>query len=124
MNLKIQTISVGRHTVITKDNVNLSIQASIAFRVVNPIVAHYVLGYQINNALIELTISSLRNVVGSFNLDEVLRGRVEVTKATIKEITIGLPQGISVERIFMEEISVPKNIESDLSSAARQRRLA
>ena len=52
VDLRIKTLRAGRHVVITKDNVNLTIEASIAYRVVNPIISHYILGNQINHALV------------------------------------------------------------------------
>lgn len=35
-----------------------------------------------------------------------------------------IPPGISVERIFMEDIKIPKETIDDLSSAAKQRRIS
>lgn len=65
-------MNVGRHPTQTKDNVKLDIDASISYRVVNPIISHYVLGLNLNRALIELTISSLRDSIGQYTLDHVL----------------------------------------------------
>ena len=35
-----------------------------------------------------------------------------------------MPGGVRVDRIFMEQIIIPPNIEKDLTSAARQRRIS
>lgn len=51
-------------SVITKDNVELKITPLVAFRVVNPVIVHYVLGDTINKAIGEAVISSFRTVVG------------------------------------------------------------
>ena len=107
VDLRIMNLRAGRHVVITKDNVNLSIEASIAFRIVNPIIAHYVLGNQTNNALIELTVSTLRNVVGMYGLDDVLQSRMKLVQETKEEIMKNISPGIYIERIFVEEIKVP-----------------
>lgn len=69
-------MNVGRHTTQTKDNVKLDIDASVSYRVVNPIISHYVLGLNLNRALIELTISSLRDSIGQYTLDHVLIERI------------------------------------------------
>lgn len=73
-------MNVGRNPTLTKDNVKLDIDASISYRVVNPIIAHYVLGMNLNRALIELTKSSLRDTIGQYTLDHVLVERIEIVE--------------------------------------------
>ena len=83
VDMKVITISAGKSEVITKDNVSVCIQTSFAYRITNPIIAYSVLGNQLNTALIELTFSSLRNVVGVHNLDQVLRERSKIVEEAI-----------------------------------------
>ena len=61
-------MQAGRHPTITKDNVNVTIDASLSFRITNPIISQYVLGRNLDRALTELTSSSLRDVIGEYNL--------------------------------------------------------
>ena len=42
--MKINILDVGRHVIMTKDQVKITIESSIAYRITNPIIAHYVLG--------------------------------------------------------------------------------
>lgn len=42
--MKIRLLSTGRNVTITKDNVKLTVETSIAFRVTNPIIVYYRLG--------------------------------------------------------------------------------
>lgn len=44
VDMKIKVLNVGRNITMTKDNVKLTIDSSIAFRITNPIISHYVLG--------------------------------------------------------------------------------
>ena len=64
IDLKIQVSSAGSGEYMTKDNVKIIVKSSIAYRITNPILSYYILGEKINKALVELTISSLRNVIG------------------------------------------------------------
>ena len=41
-----------------------------------------------------------------------------------KIVTEGLPAGLEVDRIFMEDLVIPKSTLDDLSSAAKQRRIS
>lgn len=42
--MKINILNLGPHATITKDGVKLTIDASIAYRITNPIISYYVLG--------------------------------------------------------------------------------
>lgn len=57
---------------MTKDNVKITIDSNIAYRVTNPILAFYVLGSNQNRALVEATTAALRDIVGNYTLDKVL----------------------------------------------------
>jgi regulator of protease activity HflC (stomatin/prohibitin superfamily) len=78
VDLKLKVMSAGRHPAQTKDNVKVDIDASISYRITNPIIAHYILGFNLNRALIELTVSSLRDIIGQFTLDRVQIERIEI----------------------------------------------
>lgn len=51
VDLKINVLNLGFHATMTKDNVKVTIDASVAFRITNPIISHYVLGVNTNRAL-------------------------------------------------------------------------
>lgn len=44
MDMKIKVQPLGKNVTMTKDNVKLTIDASVAYRVTNPVIAYYVLG--------------------------------------------------------------------------------
>lgn len=46
--MKISVLNLGKNVTMTKDNVKLTIDASVAYRVTNPVVAFYVLGTFLN----------------------------------------------------------------------------
>lgn len=98
--------------------------SSVAFRIVNPIKAYYILGNQVNQALRELAAANLRNVVGEHVLEEVLSGRKKIMQETRELVVSSLPPGISVESIFIEDLSIPPQTLKDLSAAAKQRRIS
>jgi hypothetical protein len=49
---------------------------------------------------------------------------MELSEKAEKIVSKGIPPGIKVENIFIDEIIVPVQIERDLTSAARQKRLS
>jgi regulator of protease activity HflC (stomatin/prohibitin superfamily) len=44
MSLKIDVLNVGKHVTMTKDNVKLTIDSNVTYRVTNAVIAFYVLG--------------------------------------------------------------------------------
>jgi regulator of protease activity HflC (stomatin/prohibitin superfamily) len=62
--MRIRVLGTGRNEVITKDNVKITIETSVAFRIINPIIAYYRLGHELNRAVVELVISSFRKILG------------------------------------------------------------
>lgn len=62
--MRIRVLTPGVNYCITKDNVKVTISSGIAYRISNPIQAYYILGSQLQHALVEATHSSIRNVVG------------------------------------------------------------
>lgn len=81
-----------------------TITSSIAFRITNPITSYYVLGGNIQAAIGEVIIGSIRSVVGEEILDEVLRNRIKIVTNARQIAMKSLPSGISLERIFMNNI--------------------
>lgn len=124
VDLRLKAMQAGRYPTITKDQVKVDIDASLSFRVVNPIISYYVLGMNLNRALIELTISSLREVVGQYNLEELLVERFEVANKARDLVVAGIPPGINVHNVFVDEIVIPVQTEKGLTAAARQKRLS
>lgn len=124
VDLRLRIMNVGRHLTQSKDNVQLNVDASVSYRVINPIVAHYVLGARMAMALMELTVSSLRDTIGQYTLDHVLIERLTLAEKARELVARGIPPGIKVENVFIDEIMIPPQIEKDLTAAARQKRLS
>lgn len=64
VDMRIKLLPTGSDSFITKDNVNVIVKTSVAFRIINPIKSHYLLGHEQDHALRELTKASMRNAVG------------------------------------------------------------
>jgi regulator of protease activity HflC (stomatin/prohibitin superfamily) len=123
--LRIVTTDVPPQDVITRDNVSIIVNAVILFRVVDPIKA-------INNveSYLESTYqyaqTTLRSVLGSVELDDVLSER-EILNKRIQEI-LDLhtePWGVKVSAVEIKQVDLPKEMQRALAQQAeaeRQRR--
>lgn len=122
VDLRTQVIDSPPQSVITKDNVSISIDAIVYFRVTDP----YNATYQIEDvfrALEYLTATNLRDVIGSLDLDETLSSREQInTRLRISLDEATDPWGVKVERVEVKNIHPPEDIREAMEKQMRAER--
>lgn len=123
VDVKIQIISIGRQTVITRDNVNVEIDSVIYFHIVNPYRAAFGIT-DLRQALVERAQTTLRHVVGARAVQSVVTER-EAIAFEIAEIVgdVADKWGVAIEGILIKDIIFSAEISASLSSAAQQKRI-
>jgi len=112
------TVSVERQETITKDSVTVKIDAVVWYKIVNPAraiisVADY------RNAVHQVALTSLRNIIGQHVLDEVLKER-DTINHTLQNIVDGAtePWGIKVEMVEMKDVEIPATMQRAMAQEA------
>jgi regulator of protease activity HflC (stomatin/prohibitin superfamily) len=123
VDVKIQIISIGRQTVITRDNVNVEIDSVIYFHIVNPYRAAFGIA-DLRQALVERAMTTLRHVVGARAVQSVVTER-EAIAFEIAEIVgdVADKWGVAIEGILIKDIIFSAEVSASLSSAAQQKRI-
>ncbi|MCL1806348.1 MAG: SPFH/Band 7/PHB domain protein [Oscillospiraceae bacterium] len=127
VSLKEQVADFPPQPVITKDNVTMQIDTVVYFEITDPKL--YTYGVEHPMAAIEnLTATTLRNIVGSLELDQTLTSR-DVINAKLRSILDEAtdPWGIKVNRVELKSITPPKQILDSMEKqmkAERERRQA
>ena len=110
--------------IITRDNVSINIDASVYYRVVNARYAYYRV-QNLNAAIAEVTYAILKNTCGQFVLQDLLEKRQEIADDIEQQVDQYVAEwGADVEEIFIKDIQLSPELQSSLSSAAKERRLA
>lgn len=122
VDIRTKAVDVPAQEAITKDNVSVKINAVIYYKVFDAAKAilavenyYYAVG--------QLAQTTMRNIVGSVSLDELLMDR-EVVSANICKIIDELtdPWGVKVENVELKDISLPEEMQRVIAKVAEAER--
>jgi regulator of protease activity HflC (stomatin/prohibitin superfamily) len=119
IDLREQVVSFPPQPVITSDNLTVGIDSVIYFQVTDPRAATYEIQNYIQ-AVEQLTITTLRNVVGALNLEQTLTSRDSINsqlRGVLDEATG--PWGIRVARVEIKAIEPPPSIRDAMEKQMR-----
>jgi regulator of protease activity HflC (stomatin/prohibitin superfamily) len=122
VDLRLLTLDVPKQRIVTRDNVSVDVDAVVYFRVADPILATVkVQNYITASSLLAQT--SLRDIIGQVELDELLSKREELSKriqAVLDEATD--PWGVKVSAVAIKDVTIPENMQRAIAKQAEAER--
>jgi len=125
MDLREQVMDFPPSSVITRDNVTMEVDAILFYQITDPLKAIYEIT-NLRYAIIQLTVTSLRNVMGELTLDETLTSR-ETVNVKLRDVLDEATDkwGVKVNRVELKNIDPPAEIQDAMAKqmkAERERR--
>jgi regulator of protease activity HflC (stomatin/prohibitin superfamily) len=122
VDLRIVTNPIERQETITRDSVTVKVNAVLWFRVEDPQRAVLTVeDYRV--AVQQVALTSLRNVIGQHDLDEVLKGRDQINALLRKNvIEATAPWGVAVELLEMKDVEIPQDMQRVMAMEAEAMR--
>src|SRR6266849_1327313 len=119
IDLREQVVSFPPQPVITKDNLVVGIDTVIYFQVTDPKSATYEIANYVA-AVEQLTVTTLRNVVGGMDLDMTLTSRDKINGELRKELDEATGRwGLRVSRVELKAIEPPVSIQGSMEKQMR-----
>lgn len=122
VDIRVKAVDVPNQEAITKDNISTQINAVIYYRVADA--SRSVLAVEnFRYAVSQLAQTTMRNVVGELELDELLANR-EAASSRIREIvdTLTDPWGIKVENVELKDVVLPEDMKRVIGKQAEAER--
>jgi regulator of protease activity HflC (stomatin/prohibitin superfamily) len=122
LDLRISTAAVEEQETITNDNVPIKVNAVVWYRIVDSKAA--VLEVKnIDTAVIQVALTTLRTGIGQHSLDEVLKEQEAVSAIIGQKIdAVTEPWGVKVERVEMKNVEIPQSMQRAMAQEAEAHR--
>ncbi len=118
LDLRTITADVEQQEGITRDNVPIKVDAVIWFRVVDP--ERAVMQVKaVSNAVVQVSLTTLRTVLGQHTLDEILKAQDTIAEVMQRQIdSVTEPWGVKVELVQMKNVEIPPSMQRAMAQEA------
>lgn len=118
IDIRTRTISAEQQETITRDSVTIKVNAVLWYRIVDASKSVIAVS-EAPNAVYQLALTGLRNIIGQHDLDEVLQARDRINGLLRESIASSTTQwGIEVERFEMKDVELPVAMQQVMAMQA------
>jgi regulator of protease activity HflC (stomatin/prohibitin superfamily) len=118
IDIRTRTIAAEQQQTITRDSVTIKVNAVLWYRIVDAAKSVIAVS-EASNAVYQLALTSLRNIIGQHNLDEVLQERDKINGLLKENIAGSTAQwGVEVERFEMKDVELPEAMQQVMAMQA------
>jgi len=118
VDLRVFTDGVEQQEAMTRDNVPVKANAVIWYRIVKPDLA-IIEVQNVRNAVIQVALTTLRNIIGQHSLDDVLKEREQISqllKTRVDQVTEAW--GVEIQNVEMKNVEIPSSMQRAMAQEA------
>jgi regulator of protease activity HflC (stomatin/prohibitin superfamily) len=118
IDMRTKTVDLEQQETITKDSVTIKVNAVLWFRVLDPANAIIKVA-NFNQAVYQLSVTALRNIIGQHQLDEVLKERQQINSTLQKLVDEATESwGVKIEMVEIKDVEIPESMQRAMAREA------
>ena len=122
VNVMEQAVDVPQQEVITKDDATVTVDGLDFYQAFDAVKASYDVAH-LDQAILKLTMTNIRSVMGAMDLDQMLSHRDEINERLLRVVDAAVsPWGVKVNRIEIKDIVPPANLVASMSKQMQAER--
>ncbi|MEB3190003.1 MAG: SPFH domain-containing protein [Snowella sp.] len=122
-----KVLDIPPQSCITKDNVSITVDAVVYWRIVDMEKAYYKVE-NLQSAMVNMVLTQIRSEIGKLELDETFTARSEISESLLRDLDISTdPWGVKVTRVELRDIMPSKAVQESMElqmAAERKKRAA